>query len=112
MVLAFCEFLRGMTRNLLHFTASLERESPMKLRTSTLLLFAAALTLVAAPAFAQDACQSVSGNLVTNCGFETGDFTGWTPGGNFEFSSVTNNPTYVSAETSAPNLDLWAATEP
>jgi hypothetical protein len=27
-------------------------------------------------------CDAVAGNLVTNCGFETGDFTGWTFGGN------------------------------
>jgi hypothetical protein len=27
-------------------------------------------------------CTSVAGNLVTNCGFETGDFTGWTLTGN------------------------------
>jgi PEP-CTERM motif len=33
-----------------------------------------------------DVCGSVPGNLVTNCGFETGDFTGWTIGGN------TSNP--------------------
>ena len=26
---------------------------------------------------ADDMCSSVAGNLVTNCGFETGDFTGW-----------------------------------
>src|ERR1035438_1386721 len=27
-------------------------------------------------------CDGVVGNLVTNCGFETGDFTGWTMTGN------------------------------
>lgn len=29
-----------------------------------------------------DTCNGVSSNLVSNCGFETGDFTGWTIGGN------------------------------
>lgn len=29
-------------------------------------------------------CTAVAGNLVTNCGFESGDFTGWTLGGNLE----------------------------
>jgi hypothetical protein len=27
-------------------------------------------------------CDALAGNLLTNCGFETGDFTGWTIGGN------------------------------
>lgn len=38
------------------------------------------LSLVPAPANAADDC-GVTGNIVTNCGFETGDFTGWTQGG-------------------------------
>lgn len=35
-------------------------------------------------------CDSVAGNLVANCGFETGDFTSWTTGGNFEFTQVSS----------------------
>ncbi len=33
-------------------------------------------------------CTVVAGNLVTNCGFETGDFTGWSNSGDTSFSSV------------------------
>ena len=66
----------------------------MKLR-ATILLFASFCFLVTSPVWAQSVCDGVAGNLVTNCGFETGDFTAWTTGGNFEFSGVTNNPTYV-----------------
>ncbi|MGD0578555.1 MAG: PEP-CTERM sorting domain-containing protein [Bryobacteraceae bacterium] len=54
-------------------------------------LLLAVLVLVCAAAFpltAASVCDSQPGNLVTNCGFETGDFTGWTPGGNWEFASV------------------------
>jgi len=32
----------------------------------------------AVPTFASSICDAVSGNLVSNCGFETGDFTSWT----------------------------------
>lgn len=34
-------------------------------------------------------------NLVVNGGFEAGDFSGWTPVGNFEFSTVNSGPFYV-----------------
>ncbi|MGA2197677.1 MAG: PEP-CTERM sorting domain-containing protein [Bryobacteraceae bacterium] len=36
-----------------------------------------------------------AGNLVTNPGFETGDFTGWTMGGNFEDTEVVSGAFYV-----------------
>jgi len=47
----------------------------------------------ATPGFATPSyCDSVLGNLVTNCGFETSDFTGWTTGGNFADTSVVSGP--------------------
>ena len=45
------------------------------------------LLAMSAPTFAQ--------NLVSNGSFETGDFTGWTTTGNFEFSQVTSGAFYV-----------------
>jgi hypothetical protein len=41
---------------------------------------------MAAPAVmtAADICGSIAGNVVSNCGFETGDFTDWTLTGNLE----------------------------
>jgi hypothetical protein len=60
-----------------------------------------AVLLVAAPtAFA-------SPNLLTNGSFETSDFTGWTEGGNFEFTQVVTGPSgsYTGAEDG-----LWYAT--
>ena len=35
-------------------------------------------------------CARVAGNLVANCGFETGDFTGWTRSGDPSATSITN----------------------
>ncbi|HZP22316.1 MAG TPA: PEP-CTERM sorting domain-containing protein [Terriglobales bacterium] len=55
------------------------------MKAKTLLVVVAMAVLVCAPAaFAQ--------NLVTNGGFETGDFTGWNEVGNFEFSQVVSGP--------------------
>ena len=34
-------------------------------------------------------------NLLTNGGFETGEFTGWVTGSNFEFTQVVSGPFYV-----------------
>jgi hypothetical protein len=59
----------------------------MKCRYVVLSL-ALALAAMGSTAFSQDVCQSVSGNLIANCGFETGDFTGWTLTGNTGFTSV------------------------
>ena len=33
-------------------------------------------------AVASSLCDALAGNLVVNCGFETGNFTAWTIGGN------------------------------
>jgi hypothetical protein len=37
-------------------------------------------------------CDAVAGNLITNCGFETGDFTGWIHAGNIANTFV--EPTF------------------
>ena len=62
----------------------------MKFRGINFLLVAG-LAVMTSPAWAQSQCDMVSGNLVTNCGFETGDFTAWSLGGNTGFTSVSND---------------------
>jgi hypothetical protein len=42
-----------------------------------------------------DACNRVPGNLVTNCGFETGDFTAWTQSGDLNDVGVLSDPVFV-----------------
>lgn len=59
----------------------------VKLNKLFLALAAFAILGLAAPAARADDC-TVAGNLVTNCGFETGTFTGWTPVGDQTFNGV------------------------
>ena len=46
-------------------------------KSLAILALSIASVFAAQSAKADDACSSVAGNLVANCGFETGDFTGW-----------------------------------
>ena len=62
----------------------------MKMRASLLALLLATFVVTATSASSQSICDGVAGNLVTNCGFETGDFTGWTQSGNTGTTGVTN----------------------
>ncbi len=62
----------------------------MKLRVTILAVLLA--VFVSSPAWAQSICDNTPGNLVVNCGFETGDFTGWTQAGNLGFTGVTGFP--------------------
>lgn len=60
----------------------------------------ALLALVCAAAWPLSAgslspCDAQAGNLVVNCGFESGDFTGWTWGGNTGATLVTSGTFYV-----------------
>ena len=60
----------------------------MSLRKTALFFLAASLVLVASSAWSQDVCQLVSTNLIVNCGFETGDLSGWTLSGNTGYTRV------------------------
>jgi len=48
----------------------------------SVLCVGSALALIAQSSQAQSICDATLGNLVSNCGFETGDFTSWTTTGN------------------------------
>ncbi|MGD0443031.1 MAG: PEP-CTERM sorting domain-containing protein [Edaphobacter sp.] len=48
-----------------------------RLLTFLALFLASVFAVQSAKADDVDVCSSVAGNLVMNCGFETGDFTGW-----------------------------------
>jgi flagellin len=66
------------------------------MRMIKLLMMIALTGALALPLSAADIC-GVTGNLVNNCGFETGDFTAWTLAGNTGFTSVSSSATYVNS---------------
>lgn len=60
---------------------------------------------IAAPGFSASVCDAIAGNLVQNCGFETGDFTDWTfAGGPSDFFSG------VYATGAIPGIDANSGT--
>jgi hypothetical protein len=65
----------------------------------TLMICAVGLAVAAGSASAGtlSQCDAVAGNLVVNCGFETGDFTGWTQGGNLGATGVSSSSPYVNS---------------
>ena len=61
----------------------------MRFTRSAILFASFALPLaVTSSALADSACDAVAGNLVVNCGFETGSFSGWTLNDPDNYSSV------------------------
>ena len=62
-------------------------------RLTLLIWFSVMLTLLSTPMFAGTAC-GLTNNLISNCGFETGDFTSWSVGGNTGFTGVTTAAPY------------------
>jgi hypothetical protein len=76
----------------------------MKLRVAFLAVLLAAFVVLNTPAWSQSICDGIAGNLVTNCGFETGDFTGWSLTGNTGFTGVASGNQYVNSGTYGAQL--------
>ncbi len=60
-------------------------------------------------------CSAITGNLVSNCGFESGDFTGWTligndvPGESGSLYGVEQTDPYPTPDGTAPNSGSYQA---
>ncbi|HLH03045.1 MAG TPA: PEP-CTERM sorting domain-containing protein [Bryobacteraceae bacterium] len=75
----------------------------MRLAASSL----AVLFLTLAGTAKADVCGSIAGNVVANCGFETGDFSGWTLSGNLQGGAPPNF--YYGVDNTNPNSGSYAA---
>ena len=85
-----------------------------RINLSTFVIAAVVLSLYASPARATtidplvvdppSICDSLPGNLVTNCGFESGSFSGWALSGNTGFTLVTSSAPYVNSGTYGAQL--------
>lgn len=72
----------------------------MRLRWSIALLALVCAAALPLSAGSLSPCGAQAGNLVVNCGFETGDFSGWTTGGNFGATGVSSSFYVYSAANS------------
>jgi len=78
----------------------------MRLAASSL----AVLFLTLAGTAKADVCGSIAGNVVANCGFETGDFSGWTLSGNLQGGAPPNF--YYGVDNTNPNSGSYAEERP
>jgi hypothetical protein len=70
-------------------------------------VFIASLSLwIASTVKAASICDSISGNIVTNCGFESGSFSGWSVTGNL-YGGINGN--YIGVDSSNPNSGAYEA---
>jgi hypothetical protein len=79
---------------------------PSFARTALAALLLSGISALAAPAHAQTASIVAAAPLVTNGGFETADFTGWTLSGNADYTSDNPN-TFVFGDPHSGDYAAW-----
>jgi hypothetical protein len=82
----------------------------------TAMVAGAALLAMGAQAKAADVCSSITGNLVANCGFETGNLSGWTftpaPSGSDQFvgsGAFSGSFAWNMGAVGTTNVSVWSA---
>ena len=87
-----------------HHWNTIRRTYCMKMHATLLALLLVALCRNHGASLGQGICYGVKGDLVTNCGFETGDFTGWSLTGNTGFTGVSSSIRYVNSGSFSAQL--------